>query len=227
MKKFDHELADLQRRLSDMSHLTREMVGLIAEVVKDPTRDVAERLAHLERVVNQTQMDIDGEAIRMMTIYGPVAADLRYVLVCTHVTSQMERMGDQAMNICEAMNLMRSDAVSRPMLSNITKMADLTCQMVDDAFDAYFSRNPEKAAATRANDDLVDALNDQVMSDLLTGEVLKQVLDGAQNIGDAVAQILIARNLERIADQATNICKETIYLVKGDDVRHKRLATED
>jgi len=93
---------------------------------------------------------------------------------------------------------------------------------VDDALDAYFSRNAEKAAAVRVRDDLVDAMNDQVMADLLTDEVLREVLSGAKDIGDAVAQILVARYLERVADQAKNICKEVIYLVRGDDVRHKR-----
>jgi phosphate transport system protein len=94
--------------------------------------------------------------------------------------------------------------------------------MVDDAIDAYFSKNVEKAVATRARDDMVDALNDQVMKELLTDEVLREVLAGATDIGEAVAQILIARYLERIADQATNICKEVVYMVKGSDVRHIR-----
>ena len=72
-----------------------------------------------------------------------------------------------------------------------------------------------------------DALNDQIAKELLTDEVLRQVLSGAENIADAVAQILLARQLERIADQATNICKEVIYMVRGDDVRHKRLKIDN
>jgi len=229
MKKFDNELADLLRRLSDMGDLAKSMVTLIAEAIKDRTKDVHEQLSALESRVNQLQTDIDHDAIRMLTVYGPVAADLRRVLVCTHITSQLERMGDQAVNICQAMQLMRSDPATHPMLPNLRKMADLVCEVVDDALDAYFSRNAEKAAAVRVRDDLVDAMNDQVMADLLTDEVLREVLSGAKDIGDAVAQILVARYLERVADQAKNICKEVIYLVRGDDVRHKRqrLAEEE
>jgi phosphate transport system protein len=222
MKKFDKELAGLQKRLSDMGDLAKSMVVLVTEAVKDRTRDVHDEIRPLETRLNQMQMDIDHDAIRMLTVYGPVAADLRYVLVVTHVTAQFERMGDQAVNICQAMQLMRSDPATHPMLPDLPKMADLVCEVVDDALDAYFSRNPEKAAATRTRDDLVDALNDQVIAELLTDEVLREVLSGARDIGDAVAQILVARYLERIADQATNICKEVIYLVRGDDVRHKR-----
>ncbi len=222
MKKFDKELAVLQKNLSDMGDLAKSMVLLITEAVKDRTQDVHDELQTREDRLNQMQMDIDGDAIRMLTVYGPVAKDLRYVLVCTHVTAQFERMGDQAVNICQSMRLMRSDPASLPMLPELPKMADLVCEIVDDSLDAYFSRNPDKAAAIRSRDDLVDALNDQVIAELLTDEVLREVLSGARDIGDAVAQILVARYLERIADQATNICKEVIYLVCGDDVRHKR-----
>jgi phosphate transport system protein len=158
----------------------------------------------------------------MLTVYGPVAKDLRFVLVSTHMTSQLERMGDQVVNVIQSLQMMRSDAATHPLLPNLEKMADLVCELVDDALDAYFSQNSEKAVLTRQRDDVVDAMNDQVMKELLTDDVLRQVLSGASDIADAVAQILIARYLERIADQAKNVCKEVIYMVKGDDVRHKR-----
>ncbi|MDH3717496.1 MAG: hypothetical protein OES79_05185, partial [Planctomycetota bacterium] len=79
------------------------------------------------------------------------------------------------------------------------------------------------AQATRTQDDLVDALNDQVMKELFTDDVLREVLAGARDIADAVAQVLIGRHLERIADQATNICKEVVFLVEGEDVRHQKM----
>jgi phosphate transport system protein len=222
MKRFDNELADLMRRLSDMGELARSMVMLVRQVIKNRSDEVEAQVLAFERQVNQFQTDIDRDAIRMLTVYGPVATDLRQVLVCTHVTSHFERMGDQAVNICEAMRLMRSDPATHAMLPKLPTMADMVCQMVDDALDAYFSRNAEKAAATRRQDDLVDALNDQITADLLTDDVLRNVLNGATDIGEAVAQILVSRYLERIADQATNVCKEVIYQVHGADVRHNR-----
>lgn len=222
MKKFDNELAAIQKQLREMADLARSMVYLTAAAVKDRTRDVQAEVYASEGRLNKMQTHIDHEAIRMLTVYGPVAKDLRFVLVCTHMTSQLERMGDQVVNVVQSLQMMHSEPATHPLLPNLERMADLVCEMVDDALDAYFSQNSEKAVITRQRDDVVDAMNDQVMKELLTDDVLRQILSGASDIADAVAQILIARYLERIADQATNVCKEVIYMVKGDDVRHKR-----
>ncbi len=222
MKRFDDELAAIQKQLSDMADLARSMVFLSAAAVKDRTRDVQAEIYASEGRLNKMQTEIDHEAIRMLTVYGPVAKDLRFVLVCTHVTSQLERMGDQAVNVVQSLQMMRSDPAARPLLPKVREMADLVCVIVDDALDAYFSQNAEKAVVTRQRDDLVDALNDEVLKELLTDQVLREVLAGATDIADAVAQILIARYLERTADQAKNVCKEVVYVVKGDDVRHRR-----
>ena len=222
MKKFDNDVASLQSRLSEMGDLAKTMVVLVTVAVKDRTRDVHAELYEYEATINKMQTDIDQEAIRMLTVYGPVAKDLRFLLVCTHVTAKLERIGDQSVNICQALELMTTDPADHPLLASVRKMADMTCEIVDDALDAYFSKNQEKAVVTRRRDDIIDAMNDQVMKELLTDTVLREVLSGATNIGEAVAQVLISRYLERIADQATNICKEVVYMVKGDDVRHVR-----
>jgi phosphate transport system protein len=222
MKRFDNEIAALEKRIFDMAEMAKKMVTLATTSVKDREVDISQEVAELEKSVNQMQTDIDQEAIRMLTVFGPVASNLRYLLVCTHMTAKLERMGDQVVNVCESLRMMTSDPATHPVLDSLHRMADLVDQMVVDALEAYFSRDAKSAAATRARDDLVDALNDQIAKELLTDEVLRDVLSGAENIADAVAQILLARQLERIADQATNICKEVIYMVRGDDVRHKR-----
>ena len=222
MKKFDNEVAALEKRLCEMGDLSRAMVGLAAIAVKDPSEDVHERVQEQERRLDQMQTDIDEDAIRMLTVYGPVAKDLRYVLVCTHITSQLERIGDQVVNVIQALELLPDTREPSDLSDKLNRMADLACEMVDDALDAYFARNAEKATRTRRRDDLVDAMNAQVMQDMLTEDVLQQVLSGASTIGPAVAHILIACYLERIADQATNICKQVIYMERGSDVRHIR-----
>jgi phosphate transport system protein len=155
----------------------------------------------------------------MLTVYSPVATQLRYILVVTHITAQLERIGDQVVNVCEALDLMQTPT-DHPVLPDLKKMADLVSRIVTDAAASYFDKDAEKARATRGNDDVVDAMHAQIMKKLLSDEVLHSVLQGTQDIADALAQILIARHLERIADQAVNICKEVVYLVSGDDVRH-------
>jgi phosphate transport system protein len=226
MKKFDNELNALNAQLAAMGDLTKQMVRLACHAVKDRSRDVYDEALVMERKVDLMQLAIDKEAVRMLTVYSPVATDLRYLLVGMHVTSQLERIGDQVMNVCESLRMMRSAAVQHPTVETLERMATMVPEVVDEALDAYFSKDAEKAIATRTRDDVIDALNDQVMRDLLTDQVLKDVLSGAENIGEAVAQILISRQLERIADQATNICKEVVYMVRGDDVRHRHARGE-
>lgn len=222
MSKFDAEMVDIQRRLIEMGDLAHTMVDLACSAVTSRSTHVRAEISEAESRLNQMQTDIDHDAIRILTVYGPVAADLRHVLACTQVTSQLERMGDQTVNVVQALEMMRSGPEAPALLNEVTQMAGLVSEMVDDALDAYVTRNAEKAAATRMRDDVIDAMDEQVMKSLLTDEVLRQVLDGATDIADAVAQILIARYLERIADQAVNICKQVVYMVEGDDVRHTR-----
>ena len=156
MKKFDNDVASLQSRLSEMGDLAKTMVVLVTAAVKDRTRDVHAELYEYEATINKMQTDIDQEAIRMLTVYGPVAKDLRFLLVCTHVTAKLERIGDQSVNICQALELMTTDPADHPLLASVRKMADMTCEIVDDALDAYFSKNQEKAVVTRRRDDIIE-----------------------------------------------------------------------
>lgn len=219
MKKFDHELEELQDRMARMASLTQSMVELATSAVHDRTKDVRKQVDESEEELDQMQTDIDHDAVRMLTIYSPVATHLRYILVVTHITAQLERIGDQVVNVCEALELMQTD-VDHRVQPDLQKMADLVSQMVADAFSSYFDRDADKAEITRTHDDVVDALHAQIVKKLLSDDVLHGVLKGTQDVADALAQILIARHLERIADQAVNICKEVVYLVRGDDVRH-------
>ena len=227
MKKFDVELAAMEQRLVAMAEQTKAMVSLAQTAVKDRSQDVTSQVSGIERRLNQMQSEIDQEAVRMLTVYGPVAGNLRYLLVCTHVTAQLERIGDQIVNVCESLRMMTSDPENHPTLPALQRMVDLVAQMIDDSLEAYFSRDPHKAEVTRTHDDMVDALNDQIVKEVLTDEVLRRILSGAENIADAIAHVLLARHLERMADQATNICKEVIYMVRGDYVRHRRVEAAD
>lgn len=219
MKKFESELANLQDRMAKMAGLTQAMVELGMSAVQDRTKDVRKEVDEFEAKLDQMQIEIDHDAVRLLTVYSPVATQLRYVLVVTHITAQLERIGDQVVNVCESLALMQSD-VDHRVEADLHRMSDLVGTMVTDAFASYFERDAEKAEITRSHDDAIDALHAQIMKKLLSDELLRGVLEGTQEIADALAQILIARHLERIADQAVNICKEVVYLVSGDDVRH-------
>ncbi len=219
MRKFESELAEIKSRLNEMAVLTIEMVEQATTAVKERRPELMDIVAESEERLDQMQTDIDHEAVRMLTVYGPVASQLRYILVINHVTAQMERIGDQVMNVFESLQLMRGEA-EHSVVASLNRMADLTSEMVRDSIDAYFQEDADKAMVTRSHDDLVDQLNLQIIQKLLSDEVLHGVLKGTSDLADAVAQILIARQLERIADQAVNICKEVVFMVQGKDVRH-------
>ena len=219
MKKFESEIADVKTRLHEMANVTIQMVDNAARAVKDRSGDLVDKAAAAEKQLDEMQTEIDQTAIRMLTVYGPVASQLRYILVINHVTAQLERIGDQVINVFEALEMMQ-DQPANGAFVKLNKMADLTCEMVRDALDAYFTEDAAKAVETRAHDDLIDSLNSQILQLLLSDEDLRGVLKGTKDFVDSVAQILVARHLERIADQAVNICKEVVYLVEGKDVRH-------
>lgn len=225
MKKFDQELGVLHQQIVDMGQLTESMLNLVVDALcgKRSLRETEPEIRGYEERLDELQVATDGHAVNMLTVFGPVASDLRHVLTISHVASQLERMGDQVMNICEALELLPADN-RLGIITPLKRMATMVAEMVRDSISAYVSREVRLAETTIARDDLVDSFNDQISQELLSDEVLRQVLEGPKDLADAVGQILIARSLERIGDHATNICEELIYLIKGDDVRHKMVS---
>jgi phosphate transport system protein len=227
MKKFDHELGDLRQRVVAMGNLAESMVRKAIYFMASPQDGrIAEQVLRYEEQLDLMQLETDKEAIRLLTVYSPVAADLRFILSVSRITAEVERIGDHATNMCENVRLMVSKSDVSP-LPEVSKMAKIVSGMVGNALHAFLQNDSRKARSTIAADDMVDALNDQIIQKLLNDEGVREVLAGPQDIAGALAQILIARSLERIADQSTNICEEVIYTVKGHDIRHKDPATAD
>jgi phosphate transport system protein len=106
----------MEQRLVALAEQTKAMVSLAQTAVKDRSQDVTNQVSGIERRLNQMQSEIDQEAVRLLTVYGPVAGNLRYLLVCTHVTAQLERIGDQIVNVCESLRMMTSDPENHPTL---------------------------------------------------------------------------------------------------------------
>jgi phosphate transport system protein len=221
MKKFEQDLSALRQRIVAMGELARKMVDLALKALGDHSVDVYHDVLTCEEQLDQMQIEVDREAIRLLTVYGPVATDLRFVLMVARINSELERVGDQAVNMCEDLQLMASKTNAAP-LPEIIKMAKLVAGMVRDAMAAFVQEDVRKAEEVLATDDVVDALNDQIVRELLSDQVVRDAIaEPKPDITDSLALILISRSLERIADQATNICEEVIYMIKGADVRHK------
>ena len=214
MKRFEQELESLKRRVMEMGKTTEEMVALSSAALIDHDTSAMERVLVHEASLDRFQLEIDGEAVRLITIYTPIAKDLRFLLMVTRINAELERIGDQAVNNCEYVQTLSS--VGAGPLGDITKMSEITRGMVRNALDAFDQEDIGKAELVLECDDEVDQLYSQTFTDLL-----EETADDADRLSRSMNLILVARSLERIADHATNICEEVIYMVNSEDIRHK------
>jgi len=212
MKKLDQDLADLKLRVVQMADLVASMIDLAVQGLAHQNPDVAQDVARREEVVNRMQLEIDRAAVRLLTCYGLVAGNLRFVLMVSKINTELERIADQAINMCEYLELLVSSDVSKKPIPECPRMAKLVLEMLQGAMEAFLHQDRRKAEQVIANDDLVDALNHEVLQRCLREQ--------HEDIAHTVAEILLARSLERIADQTTNICEEVVYIVSGEDIRH-------
>jgi phosphate transport system protein len=215
MKKFEQELATVKQQVMEMGEVAESMVGWASAALVGRDRALIQKVQASERKLDQYQLDIDSEAIRLITVYAPIAKDLRFLLMVARINSELERIGDQALNNSEYVLQLLSAPPAQP-LRDISRMSEVTRGMVHDALQAFHDEDTDKAQQVLTADDEVDALNAQTFRDLLTDKNVS--LD---SVNQSMTLILLARSLERIADHATNICEEVIYLVKGEDIRHQ------
>ena len=216
MKKFEHELANLKQRVVDMGELAQSMVAGASRALFNAELDCIQQVRESEPKLDRFQVDVDREAIRLITIYSPMAKDLRGLLMIARINSDFERIGDHAVDNCEYVELLQSTPLSPP-LHDLSPMSALTLQMVRDALQAFQQEDVERAQAVIRLDDQVDAMNAATFRNLLQHTGLDPSM-----VTRCMGLILIARSLERIADHATNICEEVFYLVEGEDIRHQR-----
>jgi phosphate transport system protein len=215
MKKFDQDLAALGARVMEMGTVAQSMVDM-ARLAMTDLNSVYQKIVKAEDQLDKMQLLIDREAVRLLTIYSPVASDLRYVLSVTHVNAALERVGDQALGLCHTLDSADRQADSA-VLPTLIAMGERAAVMVKDAMLAFFKRDAKLARSIMSKDDSLDELNDQVLKQTLSDDEKNA---GKRDLASALTQILLARAWERIGDQATNICEEVIYIAEGEDVRH-------
>ena len=218
---FDKELADLKNKLLHMATVAEAMIdGVIQELVQRDSA-VAEPVLKHEDELNRLQIDIDEDALKLLATQQPVAVDLRLIVTATRINSELERIGDLAINITENVAVLLAQPPLKPLL-DIPRMAELARKMVRDSLAALIKEDVLLAQSVITADDQVDALKEQVMRELLT-----YMMADPRAIERSLALILVSRHLERIADHATNIAQDVIYLIQGRDVRHPRLPREE
>jgi len=214
-RKFDDQLNALKNRVVAMGDIAQTMIQDTMRALVERKEALIQNVLANEDELDRMQIEIDTQATELMAIQAPVAFDLRFILMVARINTELERVGDLCVNVCESTQLLLREPPLKPLI-DLPKMSETAGRMVHQSLQAFMEGSPEKAFQVIKTDDEVDALNDQIFRELLT-----YMLSDPRSITRSLSLILIARNIERIADHATNIAEEVIYLVKGEDIRHQ------
>ena len=216
-RPFVTELADLQTRLLEMGGLVESAIATSLVWLVEGREPPAEDIWNVENRINQLNIEIDEVAVRLTALHQPVARDLRFLTAAIKINSDLERMGDLVVNVAERTASLAQSSPPKPGI-DIPRMSHLVQSMVRRSLDAFVQRDEEMARAVLVADDEVDELKDSVYRHLL-----EQADRGEYPVRAAFDLIFVAHNLERIADHATNIAEDVLFLVKGVDVRHNHV----
>jgi len=216
-RHFVHDLEELKQRLLWMGSLAERAVHQAVQAVLDVEEHLAETVLEEENAINEMQMEIDDRVTRLLAQQQLVAIDLRFILAVSRINNDLERIGDQAVNIAQtALRILRHPQVKHYV--DLPRMSEIAEGMVRDRLNALVRGDVDLARSVLARDDQVDLLRDQMFRELLT-----YMMENSAVVFPAFELILVAKNLERIGDHATNIAEDVIYIVVGRDVRHPAL----
>ena len=213
-RHFERDLAELQERLLWMGSLAERSVHQAIHAVLDSDEKLAQNVLEEENTINDLQIELDDRVVQLLALQQLMAVDLRFVLAVSRINVDLERIGDQAVNIAEsAQRILRHPRV-KPYV-DLPRMSELAEEMVRDSLNAVVRRDAELAKSVLLRDDQVDRLRDQIFRELLT-----YMMTDSSVVFPTFDLILVAKNLERVGDHATNIAEDVIYMVAGRDVRH-------
>jgi len=214
-RRFDEELKALKERLFTMAGLAEQAVGKSVKALVDRDLKLAKDVIQEDAAINRLEVEIEETCLNLLARYQPEARDLRMIAMVFKIVNDLERVGDQGVNIGERTQELLKESLLKPLI-DIPKMAVLAQQMLKDSLDAFVNQDAELARSVCRRDDEVDHLNDQVYRDLLV-----YMTQDPKTIVRAIDLILVGRHLERVADHATNIAEDVYYLVRGTTIKHR------
>ena len=214
-KHYGEELHHLKETLLRMGGLAETMTIRAVQALVERKAEMLPEVKEAEIQVNQLHIDVDEIALELIARRQPTATDLRFIAAAMKINTDLERIADQAINIVEQAETLLAVPPVKPLI-DIPRMAEIAAEMLKSALDAFVTGDDELAYRTILRDDTVDQLKDQVFRELLTF-----MMGDVSTISRAMDLILVSRHLERIADHATNICEDVIFMVQGKDVRHQ------
>lgn len=220
-RPIDVELAKLKELLLSMAGEVEEQLNLAVRSLVERDTGAAEAALAADQKVDAREKEVDRTAIEIIVRERPLASDLRLVVTANKIAPDLERIGDHAVNIAEQAMILNRLPPLKPFVT-LPRMAEISSEMLRQALAAYIRHDAVLARQVIARDDMVDALQEEIFRELLT-----YMLSDPQTIPRAMALILVARSLERIADQATNIAEQVVFLVEGQDIRHEPRGSSD
>jgi phosphate transport system protein len=213
--------AQKEQDIEKMKERVLRMGGLVEDAIRKSIKALVERdrptaltVIDGDAIVNALDVEIEEECIRFLAIWQPTGSNLRFVTTAIKIITDLERMGDLAVDICERSVELLDEPPLKPYI-DIPRMAEAAQKMLKDSLDAFVARDADLALKVCGADDFVDNLNHQIFNELLV-----YMLQDTRNISRAVRLTYIGKYLERIADHATNIAEMVVYMVKGKVIRH-------
>ena len=213
-RHFHEELEALKQTLLAMGGLVEDQIRRVMTALVERNDDLAREVIERDRQVNAYDVEIDEKCVELLALHQPTAGDLRVITTAMKIVTDLERIGDQAVNIAQRVLELSQEPQLKPYI-DLPRMAERAQRMVKDSLDAFVTRDTALARDVCVADADVDALKEQVFRELLTF-----MMEDARTIPRAIRLILISRFLERVADHATNIAEMVIYMVESRMVRH-------
>jgi len=217
---FQEQLEELKQNLLKMATLVEEAIHNSVQSLVKRDSTLAQKIFEGEDEINKMEIAIDEMCLRLLALRQPMAVDLRFITSAMKIVTDLERMGDQAVNIAERAASLNQEPQLKPYI-DIPRMAEISQSMVKDVLDAFVNRDVKLARSVCERDDLVDELNDQVFRELLT-----YMISDPKTITRAAHLMIVCRCLERIADHATNIAEDVIFMVSALVIKHHADAKE-
>lgn len=211
---FQKQLDELKENLLRMAGMVEEAIGNAVQSLVKRDSDLAKKTFEGEDRINGMEIEIDDKCLKLLALMQPMAVDLRFITSAMKISTDLERMGDQAVNIAERAISLNQDSQLKPYI-DIPRMAEIAQAMVKDVLDAFVNGDSKLARSVCERDDLVDGLNDQVFRELITF-----MMSDPHTITRAVHLMIVCRCLERIADHATNIAEDVIFMLDARVIKH-------
>jgi phosphate transport system protein len=213
-KAYEAELTSLRERLLEMGGLVEHAIGAATRAVVERDVSLAEQVKTRDKQVNRIEVEIDAACRRILALRQPAASDLRFITTALKIVTDLERMGDLAVNVAERAIALTQAPPLAP-LHDLSKLAELSEEQLQRALEAFVTRDAVKAEKVIADDDHIDTLYHKMLADLLV-----LMMEDPRNVRRATSLMFAAKHLERFGDHATNLAEMVVFMVRGTDVRH-------